>query len=69
MRMDVDKLLEALFDYQRLERAPALQSVLDEVEARYFGEELSDDVMTTLAAAGDPYSARPPHPLKGDGPL
>ena len=67
--MDVDKLLEALFDYQRLERAPALQSVLDEVEARYFGEELSDDVMTTLAAAGDPFATPPPHPLKGDGPL
>ena len=67
--MDMDKLLEALFDFQRFERAPALQGLLDEVEERYFSKELSDDALTTLAAAGDPFAARPPDPRKGDGPL
>ena len=66
--MDMDKLLEALFDFQRFERAPALQGVLDEVEERYFSEELSDDALTTLAAAGDPTSY-PPNLRKPEEPL
>lgn len=54
--MDMEKLMAGLFDLQRFEGSPALRRVIDEVEARYFGAELSDDALSTLSAAGDPYS-------------
>ena len=54
--MDAEKLLTELFDYQCFESNSALQSVIDETEERYFGRELSDDVLNTLSAAGDPYT-------------
>ncbi len=66
--MDMEKLLTGLFDLQRFERAPALQSVIGEVEARYFAEELTDDALKKLSAAGDPY-LQTPDPRKRDGPL
>lgn len=66
--MDMEKLLKGLFDFQRFERSPSLQSVIDGVEARYFGEELSDDALNNLSAAGDPF-LRMPEPGKRDGPL
>ena len=53
--MDMEKLLTGLFDFQRFESDPALQGVIDEVEMRYFSEELSDDELDMLSAAGDPY--------------
>lgn len=65
--MDMEKLLTGLFDYQRFEQSPALKGVLDEVEARHFSEELSDDALKTLFAAGDPYS-QTPDPRRKDGP-
>ena len=61
--MDTEKLLTGLFDYQRFEREPELQRLIEDTEARYFGEELSDDVLRTLAAAGDPF-AKTPDPKK-----
>lgn len=67
MRMDMEKLLPGLFDFQRFECSPALQSVIDGVEARYFGEELSDDALKNLSAAGDPF-LRMPEPGKREGP-
>ena len=51
--MELEKLLEGLFDFQRFERDPALQSVIDPVEERYFHKELSDDELSMLSAAGD----------------
>lgn len=60
--METDKLLTELFDLQRFERDPALQSVIDEVEDRWSDEELSDDELKMLSAAGDPYLQ--PHELK-----
>ena len=64
--MDTEKLLAALFDYQRFEADPALQRVIDEVEERLLGEELSDDELGMLSAAGDPYSgARDPKNREG----
>lgn len=66
--MDMEKLLTGLFDFQRFERSPALQSVIDEVEARYFGEELSDGALSQISAAGDLYSL-PQDPGKRDKPL
>lgn len=65
--MDMEKLLTGLFDYQRFEQSPTLKGVLDEVEARYFAEELSDDALKTLFAAGDLYS-QTPDPGRKDGP-
>ena len=59
--MDTEKLLAGLFDFQRMERSPALQSVIDDTLQRYFGEELSDDALAGLSAAGDPYPP-PPDP-------
>ncbi len=66
--MDMEKLLTGLFDYQQFERSPALQGLIDEVEARYFGEELPDEALELLSAAGDPYS-RSPDPKKREEPL
>ena len=54
--MDVQKLLTELFDLQRFEEEPALQSIIDETEARYLGTELSDADLSSLSAAGDPYT-------------
>ena len=61
--MDTEKLLAGLFDRQRFEREPELQRLIEETEARYFGEELSDDTLRTLSAAGDPF-VKPPEPPK-----
>ena len=66
--MDTEKRLRALLDFQRFERDPALQSVLDEVKSRYFGEELSDDALSMLSAAGDPFS-QTSDPKKREEPL
>ena len=65
MQMNMEKLLAGLFDFQRFEKEPALQSVIDEVEARYFCAELTDDELDTLSAAGDPFS-QPPDPKERD---
>ena len=51
---DAETLLAGLFDYQRFENNAALQSVIEEVEGRYVGMELSDDELNLFAAAGDP---------------
>ena len=64
--MDTDKLLAELFDYQRFERDPALQRVIDEVEERLLGKELSDEELGMLSAAGDPY-LQAPDPKKKEG--
>ena len=46
--------LKTLFDYQKFEGNPALQSVIDSVHARYAVKELSLDEMEWVAAAGNP---------------
>ena len=46
--------LKALFDYQKFEGNPVLQSVIDSVHARYAVKELSLDDMEWVAAAGNP---------------
>lgn len=53
----MEKLLTTLFDYQRFARNPALQRVIDEVEARYGQPQpLSLDELYRVSAAGDPYA-------------
>lgn len=54
--MDVQKKLWELFEFQRFENDPALKSIIDETEKRYFGTELSDAALSSLSAAGDPYT-------------
>lgn len=54
--MEMEKLLTSLFDFQRFEKNPSLQSIIDEVEERYGIDEMTDDELDLLAAAGDPFS-------------
>ena len=54
--MEMKKLLTNLFDFQRFEKNPSLQSIIDEVEERYGIDEMTDDELDLLAAAGDPFS-------------
>ncbi|MBQ4426918.1 MAG: hypothetical protein II881_04085 [Oscillospiraceae bacterium] len=53
--MDIEKLLDALFDFQRFERNEALQSVIDEAETQRLIS-LTDAELESLSAAGDPFS-------------
>ena len=57
--MEMEKLLTNLFDFQRFERNPELQSMIAEVEQKYGVTEMTDDELDLLAAAGDPFSQEP----------
>ena len=54
--MEMEKLLTSLFDFQRFEKNPSLQCIIDEVEQRYGATEMTDDELDLFAAAGDPFS-------------
>ena len=56
----MERLLKALFDYQRFERSEALQEIIDSVETRYSGiVPLMDEQLGIVAAAGAPeYAVR-----------
>ena len=58
MRMDIEKLLGVLFDFQSFERNEALQRVIDETETRRLTP-LTDEELESLSAAGDPFSQMP----------
>jgi len=60
----MERRLKNLFDYQKFEGNPALQSVIDSVHSRYPVRELDMDDMEWVNAAGTP-NARPE---KKDGP-
>lgn len=49
-----EKTLEGLFDFQRFAHNAALQSVIDDVDARYGEGRLSIEELGMLNAAGDP---------------
>jgi len=51
----MENKLKALFDYQKFEGNPALQSVIDSVHSRYAVRELSLDEMEWINAAGEPH--------------
>ena len=53
--MDTEKLLGALFDFQRFERNEALQRVIDEAGASRLTP-LTDAELEALSAAGDPFT-------------
>ena len=48
----MSRTLKQLFDYQRFEKNPELQQVIDSVHERYARRELSMDDMEMVNAAG-----------------
>lgn len=48
----MEKKLKKLFDYQRFEKNPRLEALIQETESRYSAE-LSDDDLLMVAAAGE----------------
>ena len=50
----LEKKLSLLFDYQKFEQNPELQRVIDNVHARFRKQELSDEEMEMVFAAGQP---------------
>ena len=52
----MEKKLKALFDFQKFEGNPALQSVIDSVHSRYSRTELNLDEVEWVSAAGTPGS-------------
>lgn len=61
-----EKLLFALFDYQKFENEPSLQALIDETGRRY-GTELPDDALSGVSAAGEAVPVRKPKdPRDGD---
>ena len=54
MPIGTESLLTALFDFQRFERDPVLQREIDEVEESWANDCLSDEMLRTISAAGDP---------------
>ena len=56
--MDMEKLLGALFDFQRFERNEALQRVIDEAGTPRLAP-LTEAELDSLSAAGDPFSQMP----------
>ena len=49
----MENKLKKLFDFQRFEGNASLQSVIDDVHARYARKELSMEDMEWVSAAGD----------------
>ena len=47
-----EKMLSLLFDYQRFEHEPELETLLNEAESEYCAE-LSDDDLEQVSAAGE----------------
>lgn len=50
----MEKILTGCFEYQKFEKNPELQAVIDSVHARWSARELNLDEMECVAAAGNP---------------
>ncbi len=50
----MEKKLSLLFDYQKFEQNPELQRVIDNVQAHFRKQKLSDDEADMVFAAGQP---------------
>lgn len=48
----MEKKLSRLFDYQKFAENADLADIIDDVNSRYQGSELSDDDLMNVAAAG-----------------
>lgn len=57
----MEKRLAALFEYQKYEKDPRLQRLIEETEAR-FGRELNDDDLKNISAAGEIIPPPPKQP-------
>ena len=55
-----EKLLFQAFDLQRFDKSARLQAVIDKVHRRVEGNELSDDDLDLVAAAGIPQPPEKP---------
>jgi len=51
--MAMENIIKSLFEYQRFDNNPELQSIIDDTLQRYEGVELCDDDMTYVNAAGE----------------
>ena len=49
----LERMLTALFDYQRFEQNPVLQSVIDGVDLRFPAVNLDEEDLSYVAAAGE----------------
>ncbi len=49
----MEKKIKSLFDYQRFKADPKLAEMIAETESRY-RQELGDDEISVVSAAGDP---------------
>ena len=54
-----EKVLSALFDYQKFENEPSLTALIDKTE-RLFDAEISDDELFGVSAAGETIPAKKP---------
>ena len=61
----MENKLKKLFDFQKFEGNASLQSVIDDVHARYAKKELSMDDMEWVNAAGDHSAKKPLKPEEG----
>ena len=55
----MEEKLKKWFDLQQFEQNPRLMAMLEETEARY-GQQLTDDDLSQVAAAGEPAGTPPP---------
>ena len=56
--MDIERLLTGLADFQKYSRNPTLQRMIADVESRYQRfQPMTFEDLSSVAAAGDPYSA------------
>lgn len=56
--MDSERLLTGLADFQKFSRNPTLQRMIEDVEDRYqCFRPITVEDLSSVAAAGDPYSA------------
>ena len=67
-KLNIEETLEVLFDYQRFENDPALEQLIAETEEA-FGNEISDEDLFGVSAAGDPDAGRKKPDNSGDKPI
>ena len=61
----MEKMLGGLFDMQKFEKNPRLEKLINQTESRY-SEELSDDALALVSAAGETDASGKPGDITGD---
>lgn len=62
----MEKKLKILFDYQKFKGNKKLAALIEDTESRY-ATELSDDEISLVAAAGEPFEEQPKKEDTHDG--